>query len=485
MSRFRSLALGAVAASFALPAAGASAATGSAGGMLCKFPLAGTIQVAFQTEIANADVPIGVGVAQPAFVLSTWTTPDDNEWPDFAVLADAGIATLSGAGSFDMNVGRYNFTEEVLDTKPVALKVRERAVTDFRATGALPPFVLNDPDWYGLTTQVIHFNLVAKNSAGTVLTLPPLTTDQAGNPVTDSDGDPTTFDAYCSSTPSEPRLYFGVLQITGEPEPTVAAVPTPDPQPAPGSTDDNDPPYGVAWDTFSPGQIGPDFIDVSHTSGVDEPGGSGIKGYVIFANGQRTEEGFPSWNSRLEGLAPDTDYDVTVYAVDNAGNWSLPISRRFHTLKAGASPVAAPTPKPVVATTPSPSPIRTPGPGETPWPGGPTPTPTPQPEFCINETHPTFRYVAKNNSTAAGILYSSLRFRPKQNPNVVIQVTTSATLGKTTWTPSEPIPLATLIASSYLKKGGSVQLVLSTSAATANSGGLQLDSLLVDPYRRG
>jgi alpha-tubulin suppressor-like RCC1 family protein len=107
------------------------------------------------------------------------------------------------------------------------------------------------------------------------------------------------------------------------------------------------------------------------------------------------------------------------------------------------------------------------------------------PEFCLNETHPSFRYVAKNRSTASGILYTALRFRSKANPNVVVQVSTSATTSSTSWAASEQIPLATKIASSLLKRGGSVQLVLSTSSATANGGGVQVDSLLVDPYRRG
>jgi hypothetical protein len=107
------------------------------------------------------------------------------------------------------------------------------------------------------------------------------------------------------------------------------------------------------------------------------------------------------------------------------------------------------------------------------------------PEFCINDLHPSFRYVVKNAGTASGILYTALRFRPKNNPNVVIQVATRSTVSATTWKASDQIPLATLIASSLLKKGGTVQLVMSTSAATANTGGVQLDSLLVDPYRRG
>lgn len=107
------------------------------------------------------------------------------------------------------------------------------------------------------------------------------------------------------------------------------------------------------------------------------------------------------------------------------------------------------------------------------------------PEFCLNETHPSFRYVAKNRGTGSGILYTTLRFRSKQNPNVVVQVGSSATVSATNWTASSQIPLATLIAQALLKKGGSVQLILSTSAGTANLGGVQLDSLMIDPYRRG
>lgn len=107
------------------------------------------------------------------------------------------------------------------------------------------------------------------------------------------------------------------------------------------------------------------------------------------------------------------------------------------------------------------------------------------PEFCINETHPTFRYVARNASSASGLLTTALRFRPKNNPNVVIQVGTAATLSSSSWAASEPIPLATLIAQSLLKRGGTVQLVFGTSATTANTGGVRIDSLLIDPYRRG
>ncbi len=108
------------------------------------------------------------------------------------------------------------------------------------------------------------------------------------------------------------------------------------------------------------------------------------------------------------------------------------------------------------------------------------------PEFCLNAAHPHFRYLAKTNSTTTGIVYTALRFRPKNNPGYVIELGSKADIGaKGDWRVSDPTPLATLLASSLLKKGGTVQLVFRTSATTNTYGGIQIDNVLVDPYRRG
>lgn len=105
------------------------------------------------------------------------------------------------------------------------------------------------------------------------------------------------------------------------------------------------------------------------------------------------------------------------------------------------------------------------------------------PEFCLNETHPHFRFTLKSNAST-GTLYTAVRFRPKHDPVRVIEVVSRAnitTVGG--WGASPEQPLATRIAASLLAKGGTVQLVFRTSAATNAKGGVQVDNVLVDPYR--
>ncbi|MBJ7520081.1 MAG: hypothetical protein JHC84_10330 [Solirubrobacteraceae bacterium] len=106
------------------------------------------------------------------------------------------------------------------------------------------------------------------------------------------------------------------------------------------------------------------------------------------------------------------------------------------------------------------------------------------PPFCINETNPHFRFLLKSAATTNN-LYTSIRFRPRFNPSYVVELTSETAPGAAgSWRASGIHPLATRIAESLIAKGGTVQLVFRTTASANSRGGVQIDNVLVDPYRR-
>lgn len=119
--------------------------------------------------------------------------------------------------------------------------------------------------------------------------------------------------------------------------------------------------------------------------------------------------------------------------------------------------------------------------------GGTGTTGTPEvvsPPFCINETNPHFRFLVKSNA-AYNDLYTSIRFRPRFNPSYLVELTSETASGAPgSWRASGMHPLATRIAESLIAKGGTVQLVFRTTASANSRGGVQIDNVLVDPYRR-
>lgn len=103
------------------------------------------------------------------------------------------------------------------------------------------------------------------------------------------------------------------------------------------------------------------------------------------------------------------------------------------------------------------------------------------PEFCVSEANPHFRFVAKPgfflSTYQALVLYRDAAGKLTQ---AQFLSSSSTRLLPGIWGPSAISPLATKIP---LLSGGTtarVQIVL-----TSLSGGAQIDSVMVDPYRRG
>lgn len=108
------------------------------------------------------------------------------------------------------------------------------------------------------------------------------------------------------------------------------------------------------------------------------------------------------------------------------------------------------------------------------------------PPFCVDSTHPYFRYMLKANGPV-GNLTTSIKYTAADGSSKTVEV---PSLSKTTllpsqWKASELNPLAVNIP--LLQNGGTtatVQLVF-TSAISVLGAGYQIDNVLIDPYRRG
>lgn len=121
------------------------------------------------------------------------------------------------------------------------------------------------------------------------------------------------------------------------------------------------------------------------------------------------------------------------------------------------------------------------------------------PEFCVDETNPHFRFVSKPDNAIAGyeaiVLYKNTDGQVKQ-----AQFTSSASQswGSGRWAPSTTSPLATKIPLLAGGKTASVQLMFVSTGnkiavgiglwghfAGGSIGTVSIDSVMVDPYRRG
>lgn len=105
------------------------------------------------------------------------------------------------------------------------------------------------------------------------------------------------------------------------------------------------------------------------------------------------------------------------------------------------------------------------------------------PPFCVDTSHPTFRYLLKANG-AVGELSTFIRFRDVDGTMQEEQVRsrTQTTLLPGRWKPSDLQPLATRLPMAALGGSARVQLVFRTPISALGSG-YQIDNVLVDPYR--
>lgn len=108
------------------------------------------------------------------------------------------------------------------------------------------------------------------------------------------------------------------------------------------------------------------------------------------------------------------------------------------------------------------------------------------PEFCVTKDHPTFRAVVKSTGNV---------FRSGFGSNIEYRLTTAlgtsyldlvAIQGaRSAWTPTDVNPLATAIPDTAFAKGVLVRIKYYLPSYNVREGGqLQIDNVMIDPYRR-
>lgn len=105
------------------------------------------------------------------------------------------------------------------------------------------------------------------------------------------------------------------------------------------------------------------------------------------------------------------------------------------------------------------------------------------PSFCIDASHPTFRYTFKPTGLV-GLLSTFVRYKAVDGTTQEQQVwsKTATTLLPGQWRPSDLQPLATRVPMKTTGGRASVQLVFRAPINLLGSG-YQIDNVLVDPYR--
>jgi hypothetical protein len=108
------------------------------------------------------------------------------------------------------------------------------------------------------------------------------------------------------------------------------------------------------------------------------------------------------------------------------------------------------------------------------------------PAFCVTADNPSFRFAIKSNTAdaAASGLLVAIDYRVGNAPWITVQTSTIGLQPSRSWVPSAVSPLATKIPASVLATGLSVRLSFLAFPSTALAGGLQIDNLMIDPYRR-
>lgn len=105
------------------------------------------------------------------------------------------------------------------------------------------------------------------------------------------------------------------------------------------------------------------------------------------------------------------------------------------------------------------------------------------PSFCIDASHPTFRYTFRPTG-AVGLLSTFVRYKAVDGTTQEQQVwsKTATTLLPGQWRPSDLQPLATRVPMKTVGGRASVQLVFRANINVLGAG-YQVDNVLVDPYR--
>ncbi len=108
------------------------------------------------------------------------------------------------------------------------------------------------------------------------------------------------------------------------------------------------------------------------------------------------------------------------------------------------------------------------------------------PEFCVTRDHPSFRFLLRSvGSTYRSGFGSNIVYRTISNLGTSYLDTVDIAYGSKTWAASPKTPLATAIPDAKFAEGVLVKIKFYLPSYNVREGGqLQIDNLLIDPYRR-
>ncbi|MBJ7473350.1 MAG: fibronectin type III domain-containing protein, partial [Solirubrobacteraceae bacterium] len=266
---------------------------------------------------------------EPSDVKWTVSAPDMIE-DDFTIDLDVDFVGV-GSGFQDLPLEGLSSVDGTLDAD-LLLKYPSGQAVDLKTkiplrSSALPSgnlfafsgdysLFLNGLGEFGrgtLEVQRAQLNLTARQADGTPITLVPLTKGLDGEPVTPSDADPSTFDAYCrqavGQSPTIAALAFGPI---GDPCWILGNCPRPQAPSKPTVTSITESSARVQW---SP------------------PSDPSVESYVVEVEGLSAPRQTGSNSVVLNGLEPATTYTGTVRSVsrDQSAPDSDPVPFTFST----------------------------------------------------------------------------------------------------------------------------------------------------------
>ncbi len=104
------------------------------------------------------------------------------------------------------------------------------------------------------------------------------------------------------------------------------------------------------------------------------------------------------------------------------------------------------------------------------------------PPFCVDPTHPQFKFTVKSNS-ATTLLTTYINFRASTGSTLTVAAKLNTfTFGQ--WAVSASQPLATQIPALFLGTGTTATITFKAISSSL-AGSVNVDNVMIDPYRRG
>ena len=256
----------------------------------CEYPLVASQEHRFEVTAAVPRVWAS-GASSPAFEINAVTTTSLETRTGYTLMA---ARSVEGTASVTLRAAGFGLDVTIpasLDIAPVEFDAEERPV-EMVATGEAEPTPIPEIGFgpSTVTVESLRLQLRARRADGTSIVLPPV------DGVTDSDGDPETFDVVCTLAPADQDRKLADIDVEGD-EPDDLEAPS-----APGM---------------------PVATDVTSTTATIGWGAAtdnvGVESYVVTTVAPdpttRTVPGTQT-SVDLSGLRPDTEYRIRVAARD-------------------------------------------------------------------------------------------------------------------------------------------------------------------------